>query len=85
MRVQFSESFVRDYARLPKEIKDRADKQVRILADNLSHPGLRTKKMRGPANVWEARVTRGYRLTFEIAGDLVVLRRVGTHDTLSNP
>jgi mRNA-degrading endonuclease YafQ of YafQ-DinJ toxin-antitoxin module len=39
-------------------------------------------KQRG---IWEARVTQGYRLTFRVDGELITMRRVGTHDLLRTP
>jgi len=36
--------------------------------------------MEGYEDIWEARVTRGYRLTFQIRTDVYILRRVGPHE-----
>ena len=41
--------------------------------------------MQGTARIWELRVTQGYRLTFQIEGDIYLLRTVGTHDILREP
>jgi len=41
--------------------------------------------MEGREDIWEGRISRGYRFTFEIAGDLCRLRRIGPHDVLKNP
>jgi mRNA-degrading endonuclease YafQ of YafQ-DinJ toxin-antitoxin module len=38
--------------------------------------------MRGVENIWEARVTLSYRITYEVSGETLVLRRIGTHDIL---
>jgi hypothetical protein len=35
--------------------------------------------------VWEARITQGYRFTFQIERDVYVLRRVGKHDVEDKP
>ncbi len=85
MKLQFSGPFSRDYERLPAHIKERVNKQVELLSANPSHPSLRLKKMRRPDNIWEARLTQGYRITLQIAGDVAFLRRIGTHDILRNP
>jgi mRNA-degrading endonuclease YafQ of YafQ-DinJ toxin-antitoxin module len=45
-------------------------------------PSLRTKKMHGLEDIWEARVTLSYRITFQRTGDTLLLRRIGTHDVL---
>lgn len=57
------------------------DKQLTLLLSNLRHSSLRLKRVSGTRRLWEARVTRGYRLVLEIEGETIRLRRVGTHDT----
>lgn len=85
MRLSFRDSFQRDYQHLPQELQRTVDEALARLLENPRHPSLRTKKMRGAGPIWELRVTRGYRITFEIQGDLYDLRRVGTHDILRSP
>ena len=42
--------------------------------------------MQGVEHIWEARVSRSLRMTFEIEGDTIVLRNIGRHDeTLERP
>jgi len=41
--------------------------------------------MNDPREIWEGRITKSYRFTYQIEGDTYVLRRVGTHDILKNP
>ncbi|MBI3334995.1 MAG: type II toxin-antitoxin system RelE/ParE family toxin [Candidatus Portnoybacteria bacterium] len=81
MRLQFSEPFMEDYAELPREIKKRTDKQLHFLLSNLRHPSLQTRKLtKDPmGRTWYARITRDYRFTFEIKGDVYFLRRIGKH------
>lgn len=60
--------------------------QIRLLADNPRHPSLQVKKIRGTSDIWEARVDRQYRMSFEWTGDVILLRVVGNHDdVLKNP
>ena len=35
--------------------------------------------------IWEGRITRDYRFTFEIIGEVYKLRHIGKHDILHNP
>ena len=46
---------------------------------------MRLKRTRGTEDIWEARVTSGYRLTLQIAGDTLILRRIGAHDVFKEP
>jgi mRNA interferase RelE/StbE len=91
MRAIRSDYFKRDFQNLPEIIKRRAEKALRFILINFSHPSLRAKKMEGELDpdgreIWEARVTRGYRFTFAIDGDTYILRRIGPHDeTLRRP
>ena len=85
MNIQTTRPFDHDYARLPEEVKQRVDKRLALLLSNPRHPSLRLKKVRGTEDIWEARVTRGYRMTLQIAGDTFILRRTGAHDVLKEP
>ena len=85
MKVAFTPLFRKDYQKLQAGIQEQIDAQITRLLVNPRHPSLRCKKMEGCAAVWEARVTKGYRLTFEIRDDVYLLRRVGTHDILKKP
>ena len=85
MKVQTTRHFDRDYAELPEQFKERADKQLALLLSNRRHPSLQLKRIRGTEDIWEVRITRGYRMTLQIAGDTFILRRVGPHGVLGQP
>lgn len=85
MKVSFTKPFKRDYKGLPENIQDQADKQIIQLMENPKHPSLNIKKMEGHESIWEARISKGYRMTFQIAGDVYILRRIGTHSILKRP
>jgi mRNA-degrading endonuclease RelE of RelBE toxin-antitoxin system len=85
MRIQTTRPFDEDYSALPESIKERADKQFIILVENPHHPSLRLKKIKGHPNIWEGRVTKSYRFTFQLSGEIYLLRRIGTHDILKTP
>ena len=85
MKLLFTKNFVRDYRKLPQGIQQTVYKQLEVLLENAKHPSLNVKKMNDPRNIWEGRVTSGYRFTFQIEGDVYILRKVGTHDILKKP
>jgi mRNA-degrading endonuclease RelE of RelBE toxin-antitoxin system len=85
MKLAFSKRFIKDYRRLPASIQKAADKQLERLLSDFHHPSLNTKKMQDPRDIWEGRVTKGYRFTFQSYDDLYFLRRIGTHDLLKKP
>ena len=82
-RIIFTRRFHKDYAGLPRNVQDKADNQIRRLAEGaFTHPSLGFKKMAGEENVWEARVTINYRMVFMIDERYIVLLKIGTHDIL---
>ncbi len=85
MNIWTTRPFDQDFAQLPESIKRRAERQFQHLLTNPRHPSLRLKKMEDPRDIWEGRVTRGYRFTFQIVGETYLLRRIGTHDVLRRP
>jgi mRNA-degrading endonuclease RelE of RelBE toxin-antitoxin system len=81
-----TEHFRKAYKPLSDEIKARLKKALRQLSVNIRHPSLQVKKIKGTKDIWEARVSLDYRLTFQIVKDYIILRNVGHHDpTLKNP
>lgn len=85
MRFERTERFKRDFQALPEPIQRRAEKQLALFLKNPRHPSLRIKKMQGTQNLWEGRITKSYRFTFQIRDDACILRRIGTHDILGTP
>jgi mRNA-degrading endonuclease RelE of RelBE toxin-antitoxin system len=86
MRLQYTRRFQRAYIRLTDEDAEQVKKTLQLMAENLRHPSLHVKKIRGVDNIWEARAGLAIRLTFEIQGDVMILRNVGLHDkTLKRP
>jgi len=86
MRLQYANRFERAYGALTDQEALCVEEAIRFLATDISYPSLRVKKLQGTKGIWEARVSRSLRLTFELHGDLIILRNVGAHDkTLANP
>lgn len=86
MKLHRLPRFDRDYKKLPVGIKTKLYRQLKVISENLQHPGLHVKKIKGQTDIWEARVDKFYRFSFEIGGNIIYLRRVGPHGkTLNNP
>jgi hypothetical protein len=65
------------YEHLPDDIRERADKNFRLLKENPKHPSVQFKKI---GNFWSARVGRAHRaLAIEDREDFVWVW-IGTHD-----
>jgi mRNA interferase RelE/StbE len=79
MKWQHSNRSRQDYLSAPAQIKKAFDKQVRLLAENLSHPSLRTKKYSEPLGLWQARVNRDWRFYFIGENDKFLIARIVPH------
>jgi len=78
--MAWTERFKRAYRQLGPENRAQARKAISQLADDARHPGLRVKRIRGTKGIWEARVGRSCRLTFQVEGGTILLRNIGEHD-----
>ena len=85
--IETTERFEAAYGNLPVAIRKKVIKALRLLAEDPRYPSLRTKPIQGAAGLYEARVDRDYRMTYErLPGDVLRLRVVGKHDdALKNP
>ncbi|MCL5669944.1 MAG: hypothetical protein M1423_01375 [Acidobacteria bacterium] len=83
--MERTERFKRDFQALPEPIQRRTEKQLALFLQNPRHPSLGIKKLEGMQDIWEGRITRNYRFTFEVHEDHCTLRRIGTHDILRTP
>ena len=85
MTLRFLKTFVKDYHRLPQRIQQKTDRCLKLLARDLRHPGVKARKMSGVGDIWEGRINGAYRFTFQITGDMIILRRIGTHTIYRKP
>ena len=86
MRLILTNRFQKAYQSLAADDQGRVQKAIRLMSDDLRHPGLRVKRIKGTQGIWEARASKSLRITFETEGDALILRNVGYHDqTLKKP
>ena len=89
--LRFTERFDKSLKELDplsqKAVAKAVAKALRLLLQNPRHPSLRTRKMEGFTNVFEASANMDIRLTFHyVKPDTIVLRTCGHHDsTLNHP
>ncbi|MBI2639809.1 MAG: hypothetical protein HYW90_02865 [Candidatus Sungbacteria bacterium] len=82
MEIVYTGPFKRDYKDLPQNIQRALGKALGFLLENIRHSSLRAKKLPG-TEIWYARISRGYRFTFQLDNQTIILRRAGTHDILN--
>jgi mRNA interferase RelE/StbE len=85
MEIKLQKAFKKKFEKLPKEIQDRFREKLSLLLEDFQHPSLRAKKMQGENDIWEASISDNYRITFNVVGNTIILRKIGTHNTLRNP
>ncbi len=82
MQLIQTSHFKRDYKKLPLSIQKRTDEKLKLLAQNLSYPSLRIKRVRKYKDIFEGSVTKDYRFLFQITTEGYILLRIGKHDIL---
>jgi mRNA interferase RelE/StbE len=81
-----SDRFKENYVKLNEEIKKRVKTKLKLMAENPMHPSLRTKRVQGTQNIYEASVNMSIRITWQYVESGILLRNIGEHDeTLKNP
>ncbi len=79
MKLRFTNTADRDYAEIPSTVRKAFAKQLRFLLANLRHPSLQAKKYSETLDIWQARVTRGWRFYFKIEGDEYIILSIIPH------
>ncbi len=79
MKLRFTERADKDYAGLPVAVRKAFEKQLRFLLVNLQHPSLHAKKYSESLDVWQARVTRGWRFFFKIEANEYIILSIFPH------
>jgi len=82
VKAVFTKPFVRDYRKLPKSIQKRFDRKLALLLKNPHNPSIRARLVDRKKRIWKGNVDGGYRFTFQIEKDHVILRRIGSHERM---
>ena len=85
MRFLRTQRFKKDFKHLPDSVQRRFFEALGKFSLDPRHPSLHAKKMEGAGGIWEMRLSNNYRVTFEFVKQDILLRRVGTHNTLRQP
>lgn len=86
MNIYYSELFVEKTKLFSIEARRALKNKLELMIENPRHPSLRTKKIQGQDNIFEASITMDIRITWQYTEDGILLRNIGEHDrTLKNP
>ncbi len=79
MRFRHTQRSREQVSSAPRHVQNALDKQLRFLVEDLRHPSLRAKKYDEANDIWQARITQGWRFYFQIQGDTYVILAVIAH------
>ena len=82
MKLLRTKRFLREYHRLPQQLRDRTDEKLRFLVRDIAHPSLRVKPVRGRPGLYEGSINMQYRFLFAIAADTYTLLHIGKHEII---
>jgi len=76
--------FKKSYDKLPEDIKQKTRKAFELFKQDQKHPSLNIKLIQGQKRkIYEGRINKYYRFTFEIVDDTIYFRNIGRHDIIS--
>ena len=80
MPLIFTNRFKKAYRKLPRPVQSNVKKALRLLDENQRYPSLHVKRIQGTDKLYEGRIDRKYRFSFEFDGEDILLRNVDNHD-----
>jgi addiction module RelE/StbE family toxin len=85
--IEWADYFEKMLKKLTPELQKKTKRKIELLANNPSHPSLRSKPIKGAPGIYEASIDMNYRMTYErLPGDVLRLRVIAKHDVaLRNP
>lgn len=79
----FTARFQKNFKKLTEQEKKQLKKKLILLAENPSHPSLRTKRIQGTSDLFECSVNMDIRIIWHYEGyKMIILLDVGHHDIL---
>ena len=78
--IVFSAPYDRFYRKLTPELQRKTDATIQQLRLDPRHPSLHTHKREGQPDMWQARVTKSYRLFFRLEHHVITLLSVEPHE-----
>ncbi len=82
-KITYTHRFLKRFEDLTEQEKRQIRNKLNILAENPSHPSLRTKRIQGSKGLFECSVNMDIRIIWYYEGDkLIIIVDVGHHDIL---
>ncbi|MFA6808377.1 MAG: hypothetical protein WCR27_05240 [Eubacteriales bacterium] len=86
MKFYYSDLFREKVQLLHPNVKKALKNKLELMEKNSKHLSLRTKKIKGSSDIYEASIIMNYCMTWQYYQDGILLRNIGGHDKiLKNP
>jgi len=79
MKVHYTQSALSALNTLPRPVRKALYRKVGFLLQDLRHPSLHAKKYDESRNLWQARVTLGWRFFFRIVDNAYLIEEITPH------
>lgn len=79
MQIKYTERALRQYNKLPHDIRNKADKQFENLMTDIRYPSLHAKKYGENDDIWQGRIDKNWRFYFHIINPEYVIVSIITH------
>ncbi len=79
MRHRFTDRAAYQYREASPVVQRAFDRRLVFLLRDLRHPSLHAKKYDEVRNIWQARITKGWRFYFLIDGDRYIILSISPH------
>ncbi|MGA2686937.1 MAG: hypothetical protein ABSE85_02595 [Candidatus Korobacteraceae bacterium] len=79
MKLRFTARADKDYGRLPTPFARRLESSCNFCSRIFQHPSLHAKKYSESMDVWQGRVTKGWRFYFKVEGEEYVILSIIPH------
>lgn len=81
-QIKTTPSFRRQFQKKTPATQGAVARTLKLLGEDWRHPGLRTHRLQGRKDLFEARIDRGNRLTFYWEGSTMWLQNTCKHSIL---
>ena len=80
-KITYTERFKKSFKRLNKQEQIQFQNKMELFINNVLHPSLRTKKIKGFDNFYESSINMDIRIIWYFENDeLIILVDIGHHD-----
>ena len=76
MKFYYTDLFKEKVRLLHPNVKKALKSKLELMDQNPKHPSLRTKRIKGSSDIYEASITMNYRMTWQYYQDGILLRNI---------